>query len=69
MMEMGTLRSHLVDASGNQLVYQNQVLVPVEAGSSPDAAEVGIPVMNDMTMVLEDGTEITFGTGNPDVAV
>ena len=58
----------LVDAEGNQLRYQSQTLIPVPAGIEPDAQEVGIPVMNDMTMVLDDGTELTFKTANPDVA-
>ncbi|WP_422474356.1 hypothetical protein [Endozoicomonas sp. ALB032] len=55
----------LVDAEGNQLNYQNQALVPVAKGSISDAKQVGIPVMNDMTMVLDDGTEITFQTSAP----
>lgn len=55
----------LVDAEGNQLNYQNQTLVPVAQGSITDASQVGIPVMNDMTMVLDDGTEITFQTSSP----
>ena len=56
----------MLDAAGNQLVYQNQTLIPVPAGSTVDVMQAGIPVMNDMTMVLDDGTEITFQTGTPD---
>ena len=58
----------LVDAEGNQLIYQNQTLIPTPSGTNVDAQEIGIPVMNDMTMVLDDGTELTFKTANPDVA-
>ena len=58
----------LVDAEGNQLVYKDNTLIPIKAGGSADASEVGIPVMNDMTMVLDDGTEITFDTGAAGVA-
>ena len=31
-----------------------------------DALEVGIPVMNDMTFLLDNGFEVTFQTGAPD---
>ncbi|MET4693404.1 hypothetical protein [Endozoicomonas lisbonensis] len=58
----------LVDAEGNQLIYKDKALIPVPTGGSVDASEVGIPVMNDMTMVLDDGTEITFDTGAPATA-
>lgn len=58
----------LLDAEGNQLIYQNQTLIPVPSGTTVDALEVGIPVMSDMTFVLDDGTEITFQTGTPDTA-
>ncbi|WP_257297218.1 hypothetical protein [Endozoicomonas sp. YOMI1] len=58
----------LLDSDGNQLIYQNQTLIPVPAGATVDALEVGIPVMNDMTYILDDGTEITFKTGTPDKA-
>lgn len=58
----------LLDGDGNQLIYQNQTLIPVPAGTTVDALEVGIPVMNDMTYILDDGTEITFKTGAPDTA-
>ncbi|WP_419535222.1 hypothetical protein [Endozoicomonas sp.] len=56
----------ILDAEGNQLIYQNQTLIPVPAGTTVDALEVGIPVMSDMTFILDDGTEITFQTGTPD---
>lgn len=56
----------LVDAEGNQLIYQNQTLVPLPSGTAVDAVQVGIPVMNDMTLVLDDGTEISFQTAAPD---
>lgn len=58
----------LLDGDGNQLIYQNQTLIPVPAGATVDALEVGIPVMNDMTYILNDGTEITFKAGAPDKA-
>ena len=58
----------MLDAAGNQLIYQNQTLVPVPAGQTVDAIQAGIPVMNDMTLVLDDGTEITFQTGTPGTA-
>lgn len=58
----------LLDGDGNQLIYQNRALIPVPAGTTVDALEVGIPVMNDMTYILDDGTEITFQTGTPDKA-
>ncbi|WP_257265990.1 hypothetical protein [Endozoicomonas sp. ONNA2] len=58
----------LLDGKGNQLIYQNQTLIPVPVGTTVDALEVGIPVMNDMTYILDDGTEITFKAGTPDKA-
>ncbi|KEI72716.1 hypothetical protein [Endozoicomonas elysicola] len=58
----------ILDAEGNQLIYQNQTLVPVPVGTTVDALEVGIPVMSDMTFILDDGTEITFEAGTPDTA-
>lgn len=58
----------MLDAAGNQLIYQNQTLVPVPSGQTVDAVQAGIPVMNDMTLVLDDGTEITFQTATPDTA-
>lgn len=58
----------LLDSDGNQLIYQNRTLVPVPAGTTVDALEVGIPVMNDMSFILDDGTEITFQTGTPETA-
>ncbi|USE35385.1 hypothetical protein [Endozoicomonas sp. SCSIO W0465] len=58
----------LLDSDGNQLIYQNRTLIPVPAGTTVDALEVGIPVMNDMTYILDDGTEITFKAGAPDTA-
>ena len=58
----------ILDAEGNQLVYQNQTLVPVPAGTTVDALEVGIPVMNDMTFMLDDGTKITLLVSAPDDA-
>nr|MDT0251111.1 hypothetical protein [Endozoicomonas sp.] len=58
----------LIDAEGNQLLYQSQTLIPVPAGTTVDALQVGIPVMSDMTMILDDGTEITFKTNAPDTA-
>ncbi|UYM17176.1 hypothetical protein [Endozoicomonas euniceicola] len=66
--DVGNTTFTLVDAEGNQLIYKDQTLIPVPAGGSVDASEVGIPVMNDMTMVLDDGTEITFDTGIPATA-
>ena len=56
----------MLDAAGNQLIYQNQTLIPVPAGQTVDVMQAGIPVMNDMTMVLDDGTEITFQANTPD---
>ncbi len=56
----------LLDAAGNQLIYQNQTLIPVPAGSTVDVMQSGIPVMNDMTLILDDGTEITFQTDEPE---
>ena len=64
--EEGNTLFILADAEGNQLIYQNQTLIPVPAGTTVDVMQVGIPVMNEMTMVLDDGTEITFGTATPD---
>ena len=58
----------ILDAEGNQLIYQNQTLVPVPAGTTVDALEVGIPVMNDMTFMLDDGTKITLLVSAPDEA-
>ncbi|AMO55452.1 hypothetical protein GZ77_10120 [Endozoicomonas montiporae] len=66
--DAGNTSFTLVDAEGNQLIYKDKTLIPVAAGGSADASEVGIPVMNDMTMVLDDGTEITFETGAAGVA-
>ncbi|MGB1271712.1 MAG: hypothetical protein ACPG5T_06545 [Endozoicomonas sp.] len=51
----------LLDADGNQLMYQNQTLLPIPKGTAVDALKSGIPVMSNMTLVLDDGTEITFG--------
>ncbi|OED46068.1 hypothetical protein ACH42_04255 [Endozoicomonas sp. (ex Bugula neritina AB1)] len=56
----------LTDIEGNQLVYQNQTLIPVPKGETVDAMKSGIPVMQDLTMVLDDGTEITFQAATPD---
>lgn len=56
----------LLDADGNQLIYQNQTLVPVPEGTTVDVLKAGIPVMSDMTFILDDGTEITFQVGTPD---
>ena len=58
----------LMDAEGNQLIYQNQTLIPVPAGTTIDALESGIPVMNDMSFMLDDGTKITLITTSPDDA-
>lgn len=58
----------LMDAEGNQLIYQNQTLIPVPAGTTVDALESGIPVMNDMSFMLDDGTKITLVTTSPDDA-
>ena len=58
----------LLDAEGNQLIYQNQTLIPVPSGQTVDVIQNGIPVMNDMTMILDDGTEISFQTGTPGTA-
>lgn len=58
----------MLDADGNQLLYRNRTLIPVPSGQTVDALQAGIPVMRDMTMVLDDGTEITFQTGTPDTA-
>ena len=58
----------LMDAEGNQLIYQNQTLIPVPAGTTVDALESGIPVMNDMSFMLDDGTKITLITTSPDDA-
>ncbi|WP_194842482.1 hypothetical protein [Endozoicomonas sp. OPT23] len=63
----GNTKFTLVDAEGNKLMYQNQTLVPLAKGEAADVLQVGIPVMNDMTFVLDDGTEITFKTGTPDI--
>ncbi|MGI9273607.1 MAG: hypothetical protein ACR2PT_01940 [Endozoicomonas sp.] len=63
--EEGNTLFTLADAEGNQLIYQNQTLIPVPARTTVDVMQVGIPVMNEMTMVLDDGTEITFGTATP----
>ena len=56
------------DAKGNQLIYQNQTLIPVAKGATTDVLQAGIPVMQDLTMVLDDGTEITFKPAAPDTA-
>lgn len=58
----------IVDVDGNQLIYQNQTLVPVPAGSTVNTLKVGIPVMNDMTFMLDDGTEISLKVSAPDTA-
>ncbi len=58
----------ILDAEGNQLIYQNQTLIPVPAGTTVDALEVGIPVMNDMTFMLDDGTKVTLKVSAPDDA-
>ena len=63
----GNTRFTIVDAEGNKLMYQNQTLVPLAKGEAADVLQVGIPVMNDMTFVLDDGTEITFETGAADI--
>ena len=63
----GNTKFTIVDAEGNKLMYQNQTLVPLAKGEAADVLQVGIPVMNDMTFVLDDGTEISFQTGNPDI--
>lgn len=56
----------LTDAEDNQLVYQNQTLIPVPKGTTVDAMKNGIPVMQDLTLVLDDGTEITFKAATPE---
>ena len=58
----------ILDAEGNQLIYQNQTLIPVPAGATVDALEVGIPVMSYTTFILEDGTKISLATGTPTTA-
>lgn len=58
----------LTDADGNQLLYQNQTLIPIPSGTTVDALKVGIPVMSDLTLMLDDGTELTFKTSTPDTA-
>ncbi len=63
----GNTKFTMVDAEGNKLMYQNQTLVPLAKGEAADVLQVGIPVMNDMTFVLDDGTEISFQTGTPDI--
>ncbi len=55
----------ILDAEGNQLIYQNQTLIPVPAGTNVNALEVGIPVMNDMTFMLDDGTKLTLKVSTP----
>ncbi len=56
------------DKDGNQLMYQNQTLIPIPKDTTVDALNVGIPVMNDMTFSLEDGTEITLKVDEPATA-
>ncbi|MCW7551424.1 hypothetical protein NX722_01955 [Endozoicomonas gorgoniicola] len=63
--DAGNTTFAITDAENNQLIYKDQTLIPVSSGDTVDVSEVGIPVMNDMTMVLDDGTEITFDTGTP----
>ena len=63
--DAGNTMFTITDAENNQLIYKDQTLIPVSSGDTVDVSEVGIPVMNDMTMVLDDGTEITFDTGTP----
>ena len=58
----------LKDGEGNQLIYQDKTLIPVPGGSNIKNLEAGIPVMSDMTMLLDDGTEITFKAGTADSA-
>ena len=48
----------IIDKAGNQLMYQNQTLIPIPKGTTVD-------VMNDMTFSLEDGTEITLKVDDP----
>ena len=52
----------LMDAPGNQLVYKDQTLLPVPSGISIDQIDVGIPVVSNMTLVLDDATEIVLGS-------
>ena len=58
----------LNDSRGNQLVYQNQTLIPIKKDTAANALEVGIPVMNDMTFMLANGIEISFKADAPDEA-
>ncbi|MGB0361196.1 MAG: hypothetical protein ACPGEF_07310, partial [Endozoicomonas sp.] len=50
----------LSDAKGNQLIYRNQLLIPIPHGTTVDELEVGIPITERFTLVLEDGTEVTL---------
>ncbi len=59
----------ITDKNGNQLMYQNQTLIPIPKGTTVDALNVGIPVMNDMTFSLADGTEINLQVDEPATAL
>lgn len=50
------------DSNKNQMLYSNGVLIPTPAGKAVDALDVGIPIMSDVTLVLGDGTSVTFTT-------
>lgn len=62
----GVTHFTIQDAAGNQLVYKNQALIPVAANTQVDVLDTGIPVMNDMTFMLKDGTEISLLVDQPD---
>ena len=50
------------DNKNNQIFYKNGVLIPTPAGKAVDALNVGIPIMTDSSLVLGDGTTVTFTT-------
>jgi hypothetical protein len=54
------------DNANNQIIYKNGVLVPTKNGKTVDALNVGIPIMSDSSLVLGDGTTITFTTAPSD---
>ncbi len=59
----------LRDVEDNQLIFQDRALIPVPKGESADAMKSAIPVDQDLTLVLDDGTNITLKAVTPEAPV
>jgi hypothetical protein len=54
------------DNERNQILYKNGVLIPTKSDTTVDSFNVGIPIMSDTSLVLGDGTTVTFTTAPSD---